>query len=156
MENNSYSVKTNAGKSFRTFLLTLSVSLILFSGVYYFLTMNASKSDGLGNSLNEKTTVIPVSAVPTTPVQGTVAGASTEKSVFGEIASIDTGGQTRQVLAGSTTTPQTTTSAPDGGTVGVTIGLFSALIFFIAGLYIVSRNPRKLALDSFEKKITNK
>ncbi len=153
MENNSYSVQTSAGRSFRTFLLTLSVSLILFSTVYYFLTTNASRPEALETSLNEKT-VKKVSDDSEVKNQGEVAGLAA-KTVFGEIASKETGGQVRQVLAGSTDTPQTTTAAPSTGTTSVTIGLFSALIFFIASLFIVSKNPRKLALSSFERKISD-
>ncbi|MBU0534653.1 MAG: hypothetical protein ABIJ82_03980 [Patescibacteria group bacterium] len=153
MENNSYSVQTSAGRSFRTFLLTLSVSLILFSTVYYFLTTNASRPEALETSLNEKT-VKKVSDDSEVKNQGEVAGLAT-KTVFGEIASKETGGQVRQVLAGSTETSQTTTTAPSTGTTGVTIGLFSALIFFVASLFVVSKNPRKLALSSFERKISN-
>lgn len=153
MENNSYSVQTSAGRSFRTFLLTLSVSLILFSTVYYFLTTNVSRPEALETSLNEKT-VKKVSDDSEVKNQGEVAGLATEKTVFGNIASKETGGQVRQVLAGSTETEQTTTTAPVTGTTSVTIGLFSALIFFIASLFIVSKNPRKLALSSFEKKIS--
>lgn len=153
MENNSYSVQTSAGKSFRTFLLTLSVSLILFSAVYYFLTTNASKSESLETSLSEKV-MKKVSDSSEVKNRGEVSGLATEKTVFGEIASKETGGQARQILAGSTETQQTTTPAPVTGTTSVTIGLFSALIFFIAGLFVVSKNPRKLALNSFEKGVT--
>jgi hypothetical protein len=153
MENNSYSVQTNAGKSFRTFLLTLSVSLILFSGVYYFLTTNASKPESLNTSLNEKV-VTKVTDNSNTQNATQVAGAATEKTVFGSIASKDTGGQTRQVLAGATETSQTTTPAPVTGTTSVTMGLFGALIFFVASLFVVSKNPRKLALSTFEKSVT--
>jgi hypothetical protein len=155
MENNSYSVQTNAGKSFRTFLLTLSISLILFSAVYYFLTTNASKPESLETSFNESKAVVN-KVVDNSDVKesGEVAGAVVEKTVFGEIATKDTGGQVRQVLAAATDAPQTTTTAPNTGTTSVTIGLFSAFIFFIASLFVVSNNPRRLALNTFEKNIT--
>jgi uncharacterized protein YpmB len=155
MENNSYSVQTNAGKSFRAFLLTLSVSLILFSAVYYFLTTNASRPESSNTSLNEKP-VQKVSDNSDITDQGQVAGVETAKTVFGEIVNKDTGGQTRQVLAGATEVPQTTTPAPVTGTTSVTVGLFSALIFFIASLFVVSKNPRRLALNTFEKNVTKK
>jgi len=153
MENNSYSVQTNAGKSFRTFLFTLSVSLILFSAVYYFLTTNASKPESLGVSSNESNEK-KVTTGSDIKAQGEVSGAAIEKTVFGDIASKETGGQARQVLAGYTGTEQTTTSAPNTGTTSVTIGLGSALIFFVTGLFVVSKNPRKLALSTFEKNAT--
>ena len=152
MENNSYSVQTSAGRSFRTFLLTLSVSLILFSTVYYFLTSNASRPETSETSLNEKN-VKKVSDDSEVKNQGEVAGLAMEKTVFGEIAGKETGGQVRQVLAGSTETSQTTTTAPSTGTTSVTIGLFSALIFFVGSLFVVSKNPRKLALNTFEENV---
>lgn len=155
MENNSYSVQTNAGKSFRTFLLTLSVSLILFSAVYYFLTTNASKPESSETSFNKNENVTnKVADNSEAKDKGEVAGAVTEKTVFSEIATKGTGGQERQVLAAATDAPQTTTTAPNTGTTSVTIGLFSALVFFVASLLVVSKNPRKLALNTFEKNIT--
>ena len=155
MENNSYSVQTNAGKSFRTFLLTLSVSLILFSAVYYFLTTNASKPESLETSFNKNENVTnKVVDNSEATDNGEVAGAVTEKTVFSEIATKGTGGQVRQVLAAAADAPQTTTTAPNTGTTSVTIGLFSALVFFVASLFVVSKNPRRLALNTFEKNIT--
>ncbi|MFZ2664108.1 MAG: hypothetical protein WAX66_01995 [Patescibacteria group bacterium] len=147
MENSSFSVKESAGKSFKTFVLTLSVSLIIFSVVYYAMTINSSQ-DSFDISLSDRTVV-----------KEEVKGVSIEqKSVFNEIASKDPGVQPKEVLAGSTVattteTQQTTQSAtvPQTGTFSVTVGLFVALVMFLSALVFIYNNPRKLALSSFEK-----
>jgi hypothetical protein len=150
MENSSFSVKENAGKSFKTFVLTLSVSLIVFSGIYYAMTLNSSSSDSFDNPLSDKSVV-----------KEEVKGTTTQKTVFSEIASKDPGVQPKEVLAGSTvattpTTPvvtQTTQSAttPTTGTLSVTVGLILSLAMFLGTIVFVSNNPRRLALSSFEK-----
>ena len=147
MENSSFSVKENAGKSFKTFVLTLSVSLIVFSGIYYAMTLNSSSTDSFDNPLSDKSVV-----------KEEVKGTTTQKTVFSEIASKDPGVKPKEVLAGSTvaTTPvvtQTTQSAttPQTGTFSVTVGLFLSLAMFLGTIVFVSNNPRRLALSSFEK-----
>ena len=149
MENSSFSVKENAGKSFKTFMLTLSISLIVFSGVYYVLTMNSSSPES-----HE------VSMVSKSGQNAQVAQVVTDnqKSVFGEIAARTPEVMGAAVLAGATgpVATQTTQSAGNlnTGTVSVTFGLVGSLVLFLIALVIVSRNPRKLALISFEKSIT--
>lgn len=145
MENSSFSVKENAGKSFKTFVLTLSVSLIIFSVVYYVMSVNSSNQESFDNSLSDNV------------VEKEVKGVE-QKSVFNEIASKDPGVQAKEVLAGSTVATtaevqQTTQSAADlqTGTFSITAGLFIALIIFLSTLVFVLNNPRKLALSSFEK-----
>jgi hypothetical protein len=150
MENSSFSVKENAGKSFKTFILTLSVSLIIFSAVYYVMTINSSKQESFDVSLGKQSAQ-----------KEAVAGASdTTKSVFKEIASKNPGVLPKEVLAGSTvatgTTPVTQTTGsvatvPQTGTVSITFGLIAAFTMFLTALVIVFNNPRRLALLSFEK-----
>ncbi len=147
MENSSFSVKENAGKSFKTFVLTLSVSLIVFSGVYYAMTMNSSQ-ESFDTPLSDKSVV-----------KEEVKGATTQKTIFSEIASKDPGVQPKEVLAGSTvattatTTTETTTSAANlqTGTFSVTVGLILSLAMFLGTIVFISNNPRRLALTSFEK-----
>jgi hypothetical protein len=149
MENSSFSVKENAGKSFKTFMLTLSISLIVFSGVYYVLTMNSSGPDS-----HE------VSVVNKSGQNAQVAKVSTEnqKSVFGELAARTPEVMGGAVLAGATGPVITQTTQSGGnlntGTMSVTFGLVGSLVLFLIALVIVSRNPRKLALLSFEKSTT--
>lgn len=153
MENSSFSVKENAGKSFKTFVLTLSVSLIIFSVIYYAMTINSSTQESFDSELSMNSVI-----------KEEVKGAETQKSVFSDIASKDPGVKPKEVLAGSTvattpttvTTPvvaQTTQSAANlqTGTFSVTAGLFISLAMFLATIVFVSNNPRRLALSSFEK-----
>ena len=146
MENSSFSVKEHAGKSFKTFMLTLSISLIVFSGVYYVLTMNSS---------NPETHEVSVVNKNTQPAQ---VATDNQKSVFGEIAARTPEVMGGAVLAGATGPAVTQTTQSGGnlntGMVSVTFGLVGSLVLFLAALVIVSRNPRKLALISFEKSTT--
>lgn len=149
MENRSFSVKDSAGKSFRTFVLTLSISLIVFSTVYYLMTSSSSSSDSLDGSLGS------IGRVSQSDQPSVKGESDSQKSVFKEIADTDPGTTPRQVLAGATevTTQQTTqsTTSLDTGVTSITVGLFSALALFIVALFIVHNNPRRLALTSFEK-----
>jgi hypothetical protein len=148
MENSSTSLKDNAGRSFRTFILTLSISLIVFSGIYYALTYTSSGVDSLDDKVGDSSVNNPQEEV--------------SESVFKEIANAKPDVQSRQVLAGSTavsaeTTVAQTTQAADNlntGTMSVTVGLVIATVFFVVALVIISSNPRRLALGTFEKSVT--
>jgi len=149
MENSSFSVKENAGKSFKTFMLTLSISLIVFSGVYYLLTMNSSSPE------SHEVSVVDKSGQGTQDAQ---ASTDNQKSIFKEIAAKTPESLGGAVLAGTTGPVVTQTTQSGGalntGIVSVTFGLFGSLVLFFIALVIVSRNPRKLALLSFEKSTT--
>lgn len=153
MENNntSTSLGSQAKKGLSTFVLTLSISLIVFSAIYYFMTSNADVSGE--NDLNPSA----VSVYQEKNADGE------EKTVFGEIASVDPNTTSRQVLAGTDAevleeipVRQTTSSntAPETGITSITIGLFSALTLFISAIIFVYKGPRKFALNSFEKRTT--
>ena len=165
----------SAQKGFRTFILTLSISLIVFSVAYYALT-NIPHEEATANKfqVKEKETAY------------NVKSESNEKSVFGNIrdsanssavlaaeddlsgldedviidedTTDDTATTTTTATATTTTTTsettQSTTAVPNTGVFSITAGLFSAFILFVAALTFVTFNPRKLALDSFEKDIT--
>ena len=154
MENKDvYSVKGNAGKSFGTFMLTLSVSLIVFSTVYYFMTSRSSESDKIDMSASGEDTV--VSDFNVQKEENSVE--ESDASVFGKIAAKDpTTFPKEEVLAGSTVAQETTQSdtSLNTGITSITIGLFSALALFILTIVFVYNNPRKLALSTFEKKTT--
>lgn len=143
--NQSIGKNTSAASSFRTFILTLSISLIVFSAIYYVMSSSGMDTDVFENSLSD-------SSVTEESVKGT-----SSESVFGEIATREPETQARFVLAGTDEveeTTQSTTTVPETGILSVTTGLFGALIFFIAGIIVVALNPRKLALDTFEKTVT--
>ncbi|HAI62932.1 MAG: hypothetical protein UU64_C0005G0029 [candidate division WWE3 bacterium GW2011_GWF2_41_45] len=154
----------SAKNGFKTFILTLSISLIVFSVVYYLVTN--SSGDSSAAPYQASTAPVVVEAVPSEAPAlsaGTeqVAGTS-DSSVFGEIVdkpvnAVSVG--TAAVLAGATSAPtatQTTGSGstvPETGVVGITAGLLVSLVFFLTGMYYISSNPRKAALSGFEKKI---
>lgn len=162
----------SAQKGFRTFILTLSISLIVFSVAYYALT-NIPHEEATANKfqVKEKETAY------------NVKSESDSKSVFGDIRDSadnsavlaaeddlsgldedviideDTADDTATTTTVTTTTTtsettQSTTAVPNTGVFSITAGLFSAFILFVAALTFVTFNPRKLALDSFEKDIT--
>ena len=157
----------SAKNGFKTFILTLSISLIVFSVVYYLVT----NSSGDTSSAPYQASVAPATVVAVAPTEtlaladdtGQVERASDSPtgSVFGEIVdkpadALPTGAA---VLAGATSspvTPQTTGSGstvPETGIVGITAGLLVSLVFFLTGMYYISSNPRKTALSGFEKKV---
>ncbi len=150
----------SAKSGFKTFILTLSISLIVFSVIYYLVTNGSEDS----NTAAYQASVAPA-AVTEEPKAVLGAEAETpsaveaeESSVFGDLAEADvktpsTG--SAAVLAGATSSPttQTTSSVPETGLVGITAGLLISLVFFLTGMYYISSNPRKAALSGFEKKV---
>lgn len=130
-----------AQKGFKTFILTLSMSLIVFSVVYYLIS-NSSAPEDLNANIDSA-------------VSYEVEKDSAQ--VFGDLADKQANESQKAVLAGTTSsdteTTQSTTPVPDSGMFGVTVGLFTSLLVFATGLFIIYKDPRKLALATFEKKI---
>lgn len=156
--NNNYSsMKDQAKKGLSTFVLTLSISLIVFSTIYYLMTTKSSETEE---------TTSPISALVTDEgaVEPEVQGDSSQTTIFGEIASRDPKDSYKQVLAGAdeitdpTTTTVTQTSQSnsnlDTGVTSITFGLVFSLVLFVSTILFVSKNPRKLALSTFEKNTT--
>ena len=136
-----------AQKGFKTFILTLSISLIVFSAVYYAVT----------NYSNFQSAVPDIELEEASASDTSVAEPGT---VFGQLASqkIDNISQ-MAVLAGSDIAEGTTettqgTGTPEGGIVSITTGLIASASVFSFGMFIIACDPRKLALHSFERKIT--
>lgn len=149
----------SAKNGFKTFILTLSVSLVVFSVIYYVIT---NFSDKTASSSEYRASVVQeVSQQEEQPQdsqqQPAVAGAETEKkdTVFGALADSTISQEPKGVvLAGSTVATQTTQSTvPDTGLAGITVGLFSSLFVFALGIFYVARNPRKVALSEFEREV---
>lgn len=160
MENNNdySSMKDQAKKGLSTFVLTLSISLIVFSTIYYLMTTKSSEPEELSS---------PISAVVTNDneAESEVQGDSSQSTIFGEIASNDPKDSYKQVLAGAdeitepattNTVTQTTQSNSNlnTGVTSITFGLIFSLVLFVSTIIFVSKNPRKLALSTFEKKTT--
>lgn len=149
---NSYN--SQATKGFRTFILTLSVSLIIFSVVYYLMSDSQTVTD---NTMQASTETLS-------------AEDKEEDTVFGKIAATTPDVTSRAVLAGTntaptttgtTTSPTTTTKqstmapVPNGGVTQLTWGFMISLVSFALGFLVISKNPRSLAMNFFEKKMLN-
>jgi hypothetical protein len=157
--------ENNTKKGFRTFVLTLSVSLIIFSVVYFFMT-NGDSSDSDSELLSDNSAITQEDKGDTEVV-----------SPFGQLANKDSSSEFSDVpavLAGSTvgtgtTSPtgttgttatntrvgatQTSAAVPAAGTMEITIGLIMSSLIFAAAVFWNKLNPRKLALVGFEKKV---
>jgi hypothetical protein len=59
----------------------------------------------------------------------------------------------RTVLAGAEVTETTESTVPETGVFGVTVGLVTSLVVFAIGLFVISKDPRKMALLNFEREI---
>ena len=176
-DNSSYSVKSQTTKGLSTFVLTLSISLIVFSIVYYLMTVKTNQQDEfLTSDVSLETDSVGegvLSSEDTSSSGEDDKFADAGKSVFGDIAKVSPGTSSRQVLAGSTSAPsgdyngeyvedtavtgevnQTTSGNLETGVTSITIGLMLSMSFFIFAMLFLYKNPRKIALDSFEKKST--
>lgn len=142
----------HAQKGFKTFIVTLTISLVVFSILYYFLS-NKPEADINGNT----------GAKETATVSGYVASASP----FEDLANKKMDVPRRAVLAGTTVAgetdpnsipvetaaaPQASPSVPNTGTTEVTIAFVVSGILLLIGFYVLYLNPRKLALQSFERR----
>jgi hypothetical protein len=135
----------SAKKGFRTFILTLSVSLIVFSVIYYVITNTSFRKEQETLSLEK-----PAAEAAQVPAK--------QDSTFQQLASTKVDVPAKAVLAGSTVaqTTQSTTSVPSTGTSSITMGLVLSLFIFFMGIIYNSMNPRKVALTDFEKNILKK
>lgn len=135
-----------AQKGFKTFLLTLSVSLIIFSVLYYVITSTSNETDLSAD----------VEAEVDTSVSMKTENQPEAETVFGQLAAKQTE-TNRAVLAGAATadaTEETTESTvPDSGIVGVTAGLIMSAVAFVVAVFVIAKDPRKLALSSFERSV---
>ncbi len=135
---NSYQAKNG----FKTFVITLSLALVIFSSLYYLITdstSNVNIEDDL-ESANQ------------------LAQTDSKPSVFEDISKESAVNALPVVLAGadSTETTQTTTAVPDTGTAGITYALFTSTALLAFGAFAVGKGPRKLALSSFEERVIKK
>ena len=152
--NNSESAK----RGFKTFILTLSISLILFSAAYYALTTyNPGGKSNEGQPI--ATSELGANSTADNESSPNVQGAKDERTVFGQIIEKKPREQAQEVLAGATSAPQTTqstTSVPVTGFTEMTVGLLLSLVLFVGAMVYNLINPRKFALSSFEKKLLGK
>lgn len=160
-----------AQKGFKTFIVTLTVSLVVFSVLYYAITaLPSSKDSSLVADAEIK------SEMASSEVKGVSTQKTEEKSAFNDLANSKVTVPAREVLAagtgstvpattvptGTTTgvgstapkggVPQTTTGVPETGTTEMTIAFVLSVSLLAGALYWVSKNPRTLALREFERR----
>ena len=137
---------------FKTFVVTLSVSLLLFGALYYLITGFSQEIDIEDSSASVdggETTVV----YNASDVDEKVMGASTQTSVFGEIAQAPVNAQPATVLSSHDVTETTESTVPVTGS-NTLLGITMAVASFSATAYVLLIGPRKLALSGFERDIT--
>lgn len=136
-----------AKNGFKTFIITLSVSLIVFSALYYLINVSVSRKVDIEQNESVVGSVLPAS---------TEAKVETPKkeTVFGPIANTKVASQPKVVLAGSTTqTTQSTTPVPVTGSTEMTYALLISSVIISLGTFMYLAGPRKAAIASFEKDV---
>ncbi|MFC1722425.1 hypothetical protein ACFL0C_02125 [Patescibacteria group bacterium] len=159
---------TQAQKGFKTFLLTLVISLVVFSAIYYIINSGGDSPSSYKDSTDDESSFVKEEltspdkvVVDTSKNESVTLGDSSKRSVFGELAAQpveEVDAEPRQVLAGADVTTEeveevSETTVPETGIFSPTIGLVLSTIALSIGAYLVFLGPRKLALSSFEKKV---
>ena len=132
-----------AQKGFRTFVLTLVISLVIFSVLYYLLS-TSTKADINNDS---KTTGMSADTK-------TVLAVATAPSLFEDLYKQKIDLPKKSVLAGATEATQTSSSVPATGSTEMTVGLMLSSGLLLFGFYVLYLGPRRLALKSFENRVT--
>lgn len=138
----------NQASGVKTFLVTLSVSLVIFGGAYYYITdsensdKNTSYTEAYG-APEELTTEEKISAT------------NDEVSPFGKLAETTPQAEIQRsaVLAGADTmeTTESTVAVPDTGSDMILWGVVATSLLGLTA-YLAVSGPRKTALTSFEQK----
>lgn len=134
---------TQAKNGFKTFVVTLSVSLVIFSAIYYFVTDYSSDVD-IENYDDS--------------IGANVKGDSDSKeTVFGTINAgdanpVDTSKTAPRVLAEEDTIETTESTVPDTGS-GTLVGTILGVGSLAAAGYAILVGPRNLAMAGFENKV---
>jgi len=158
--NNAYQAKNG----FKTFLLTLVISLGVFGVVYYItsypsysvdIDAHTAGSEGKDLSDGSESAFASLNTEMNTPRRVVLAGATAEGDATTGVVS--TGGSTP--ASSATTVPTATTqettqsTVPDTGVTSLTVSLLVSLVVLSLGIYYVYLGPRKLALRSFEDRL---
>jgi hypothetical protein len=136
--NNSIQAKNG----FKTFMLTLVVSLFVFSIVYYIASDTSSKKVDI-----EENNVTGSVSKPAT------VAANTSGSAFEDLSKQKMNVPQRAVLAGSTV-ETTQSTIPVTGSTEITYAFLISMIAIFAGAYYLVFYPRKRALAEFEDRVT--
>lgn len=150
-----YSTETQAKNGFKTFMVTLVISLVLFGSLYYLLTGFSEEIDIESDAMSLETSTTTESneepakevAFDKSAVQGTTT------SVFQEIEKKPVTAKPAYVLAGSTS-EASESSVPSTGSETV-FGIALATFSFAAAIFVIAFGPRKIALSEFEKEMSS-
>lgn len=145
-----------AQKGFKSFLITLSVSIFVFSIIYYLINDTSStpvdiEQDSKAISQNQPA----VQGVQTE--QKPLATTQTQQdrssdSAFEQLSKQKMEAPKKAVLAGATqATSSTQSTVPATGSVEITYALAISSLVIIFASFIYLRGPRSLAMVSYEK-----
>ncbi len=146
-----------AKNGFKTFLITLLLTLVLFSVVYYLASDSSLKVDIEKSDSAKVTSVKKVAAVA-----GSTAGSNTstdgskdasKESVFETLNKQKTASP---LVLGAASEETTQSTVPATGATEVTYGFVLSLSVAAFGFYMLVVNPRKKALARFERDVAGK
>lgn len=159
------STSSQAQKGFKTFLLTLVISLVVFSAVYYVINSGVDSEAEYQNTASEVTRTQTREEYPAedvekaNKVETATLGESTSKNVFQELTDSKPDVIPKQVLAGSDVAGDDEedddvleSTVPDTGVIGPTSGILLSVALMGTAALLIFIGPRKLALSSFEKR----
>jgi hypothetical protein len=134
---------TIAKNGFKTFILTLAVSLVVFSVIYYIQTdvstkVNIESSDKVSQTKEKNSKEVSSAA---------------DSRVFKTIADEKTQASERAVLGGATTKETTQSTVPATGITEITYAFVVSLGLILFGVYLFVYEPRRKALLDFERRV---
>ncbi|EKE00046.1 MAG: hypothetical protein ACD_22C00100G0010 [uncultured bacterium] len=145
-----------AKNGFKTFLITLLLTLVLFSVVYYLASDSSLKVDiEKGDTSNvvsvkkDATTVGKVAAVANDSSGEFVV----KQSAFEALNKQKTASP---LVLGAASTETTQSTVPATGTTEITYAFVASLCLTAFGFYMLVVSPRKKALANFERNVTGR
>lgn len=140
---------TQAKNGFKTFIITLSISLVIFSALYYVIT-DSSPEVNIEDDIVQVSSVEVVEEEEAPTVFSTIAMESGKSSY-----PVSETPSSPVVLSGADTTETTesTSPVPDTGSSEITMGLLVSVVILTLGTYLIKLGPRNLALSSFENRV---
>ncbi|KKS21063.1 MAG: hypothetical protein UU80_C0035G0003 [candidate division WWE3 bacterium GW2011_GWA1_41_8] len=136
---------TQAKNGFKSFILTLSISLAVFGLIYYLATYSTQSNVDIED-------MTPAQAETSTELSAnTNMGQVVRESVFEDLKDQEVNVPKREVLAG--TDEVTESTVPETGSTEITISLLLSVIIAALGGYLLFIGPRKKALDNFERRV---
>ena len=138
-----------AQKGFKTFVLTLIVSLFVFTALY--LVVNSDSLAGKESQVSQAN--VSDGQVASAQIIKDDTAVPAKASAFEQLSTQQLQVQSKAVLAASTTPGSTESTVPDTGITGPTAAAFVASISISIAAYLILAGPRKLALSYFERHV---